>query len=192
MADLTIKMGDALEMDRAENKVDDSNPESTVEVTLDIRKTLGGDVAIYNHEDIDIVIDVKNKRVVAFAKDELNDLVYDTQSRMYDYMAKKGIVDRASVQAGNVYGSMQADLEEAPEGVDAVQVAILGITKFIEEEAPRFMYHKMYDEQEEQMLTNPDSENSTELGEVPHKREKGSMRPGIYRNAYMHNRFYRA
>jgi len=192
MADLTIKMGDALEMDRAENKVDDSNPESTVEVTLDIRKTLGGDVAIYNHEDIDIVIDVKNKRVVAFAKDELNDLVYDTQSRMYDYMAKKGIVDRASVQAGNVYGSMQADLEEAPEGVDAVQVAILGITKFIEEEAPRFMYHKMYDEQEEQMLTNPDSEDSTELGEVPHKREKGSMRPGIYRNAYMHNRFYRA
>ena len=192
MADLTIKMGDALEMDRAENKVDDSNPHSTVEVTLDIRKTLGGDVAIYNHEDIDIVIDVKNKRVVAFAKDELNDLVYDTQSRMYDYMAKKGIVDRASVQAGNVYGSMQADLEEAPEGVDAVQVAILGITKFIEEEAPRFMYHKMYDEQEEQMLTNPDSEDSTELGEVPHKREKGSMRPGIYRNAYMHNRFYRA
>ena len=192
MADLTIKMGDALEMDRAENKVDDSNPHSTVEVTLDIRKTLGGDVAIYNHEDIDIVIDVKNKRVVAFAKDELNDLVYDTQSRMYDYMAKKGIVDRASVQAGNVYGSMQADLDEAPEGVDAVQVAILGITKFIEEEAPRFMYHKMYDEQEEQMLTNPDSEDSTELGEVPHKREKGSMRPGIYRNAYMHNRFYRA
>ena len=192
MADLTIKMGDALEMDRAENKVDDSNPESTVEVTLDIRKTLGGDIAIYNHEDIDIVIDVKNKRVVAFAKDELNDLVYDTQSRMYDYMAKKGIVDRASVQAGNVYGSMQADLEEAPEGVDAVQVAILGITKFIEEEAPRFMYHKMYDEQEEKMLTNPDSEDSTELGEVPHKREKGSMRPGIYRNAYMHNRFYRA
>ena len=192
MADLTIKMGDALEMDRAENKVDDSNPHSTVEVTLDIRKTLGGDVAIYNHEDIDIVIDVKNKRVVAFAKDELNDLVYDTQSRMYDYMAKKGIVDRASVQAGNVYGSMQADLEEAPEGVDAIQVAILGITKFIEEEAPRFMYHKMYDEQEEQMLTNPDSYDSTELGEVPHKREKGSMRPGIYRNAYMHNRFYRA
>ena len=192
MADLTIKMGDALEMDRAENKVDDSNPESTVEVTLDIRKTLGGDVAIYNHEDIDIVIDVKNNRVVAFAKDELNDLVYDTQSRMYDYLSKKGIVDRASVQAGNVYGSMQGDIEEAPEGVDAVQVAILGITKFIEEEAPRFMYHKMYDEQEEEMLTSPDSDDSTELGEVPHKREKGSMRPSIYRNAYMHNRFYRA
>jgi len=192
MADLTVKMGAALEMDRAENKVEDENPANTVEVTLDARKTLGGDIAIYNHEDIDIVVSLKKKRIIAFAKDELNDMVYDAQSRMYDFLGKKGIIDRASVQAGNVYGSMQADIEEAPEGIDAVQVAILGLTKFIEEEAPRFMYQKMYDEQEEERLTNPSSEESTELGEVPHKREKGSMRPGIYRNAYMHNRFYKA
>ena len=88
---------------------------------------------------------------------------------------------------------MQAELEEAnDEGVDAVQVAILNVTKFMEEEAPRFMYNRMYDEQEEERMTEPDGEESTELGEVPHKREKGSIRPGIYRNAYMHNRFYRA
>jgi hypothetical protein len=192
MSDLTLKMGAALEQDRAENKVDDENPENTVEVTLDVRKTMGGNIAIYNHEDVDIVIDVKNKRIVAFAKDELNDMVYDAQSRMYDYLGKKGIIDRGSVQSGNVYGSMQADLEEPTDGVDPIQVAILGLTKFIEEEAPRFMYQKIYDEQEEERLTNPDSENSTELGDVPHKREKGSMRPGIYHNAYMHNRFYRA
>ena len=100
---------------------------------------------------------------------------------------------RDSVQGGNVYGAMQGTLEEAAEeGVDAIQVAVLNITKFMEEEAPRFMYQRMFDEQEEEALTNPDGEDSTELGEVPHKREKGSIRPGIYRNAYMHNRFYRA
>ena len=192
MADLTIKMGAALEQDRAENKVDDENPANTVEVTLDARRTLGGDIAIYNHEDIDIVISLKNKRIIAFAKDELNDMVYDAQSRMFDFMAKKGIIDRGSVQAGNVYGSMQANIEEPSNDVDPIQVAVLGITKYIEEEAPRFMYQKVYDEQEEERLTNPSSEESTELGEVPHKREKGSMRPGIYRNAYMHNRFYKA
>ncbi|MBI79882.1 MAG: hypothetical protein CMQ51_05620 [Gammaproteobacteria bacterium] len=194
MSDLTLKMGDALELDRAENKVDDTNPANTVEVTLDARKTLSGNIAIYNHEDVDIVIDVAKSKIVVFAKDELNDMVYDTQSRMFDFLSKKGIVDRSSVQAGSVYGSMQADIEKPPEdnGIDPVQVAVLGITKFIEEEAPRFMYQKMYDEQEEKQLTDPDSENSTELGEVPHKREKGSMRPGIYRNAYMHNRYYKA
>ena len=37
---------------------------------------------------------------------------------------------------------MQGDLEEAvEEGVDATQVAILTITKFMEEEAPRFSLH---------------------------------------------------
>ena len=191
MADITLKMGAALEKDRAENKVDASNPRNEVQITLDVRRTLGGDIAIYSHEDVDIVISVKNKRIVVFAKDEINDLVYDAQSRMFDYLTKKGIVKRESVQAGNVYGSMQGDIEEPNGDADPIQVALLGVTKFIEEEAPRFMYQQMYDEQEEDRLTNPDSEGSTELGEVPHKREKGSMRPGIYRNAYMHNRFYR-
>lgn len=192
MAEITLKMGAALEKDRAENKVDASNPKNEVEITLDVRRTLSGNIAIYSHEDIDVVIDVEKKRIIAFVKDEMNDMVYDAQSRMYDYLSKKGIVKRDSIQGGNVYGSMQADIEEPNGDADPIQVALLGITKFVEEEAPRFMYQKAYDESEEQMLTNPDSEDSTELGEVPHKREKGSMRPGIYRNAYMHNRFYRA
>lgn len=192
MADITLKMGRALDQDRAENKVDASNPQNEVEITLDVRRTLGGDIAIYSHEDIDIVIDVKNKKIVAFVKDEMNDMVYDAQSRMFDYLTKKGIIKRDSVQGGNVYGSMQGLIEEPNGDADPIQVALLGVTKFVEEEAPRFMYQKAYDEQEEDRLTSPDSEESTELGEVPHKREKGSMRPGIYRNAYMHNRFYRA
>jgi len=131
--------------------------------------------------------------VVAFAKDEVSDIVYDAQSRLFDYLTKKGVTKRESIEGGNVYGSMQATLEEpVSEEQDAINVAVLNITKFMEEEAPRFMYQRMYDEQEEERITEPEGEESTELGEVPHKREKGSIRPGIYRNAYMHNRFYRA
>ena len=112
---------------------------------------------------------------------------------MFDYLAKKGVVKRETVEGANVYGAMQATLEEPPsEEQDAINVAVLNVTKFMEEEAPRFMYQRMADEQEEERMTDPDGEESTELGEVPHKREKGSIRPGIYRNAYMHNRFYRA
>jgi hypothetical protein len=191
MAEIVIKVGQSDDFDE-ENRVD-TDRETQATVSLDVRKTLGGDLVIYDHEDIDIVVSPKNKNVIAFAKDEISDIVYDAQSRLYDYLVKKGVVKRDSVQGGNVYGSMQGDLEEATgEGVDAVQVAILNLTKFMEEEAPRFMYQRMFDEQEEEALTDPDGEDSTELGEVPHKREKGSIRPGIYRNAYMHNRFYRA
>jgi len=191
MASLVIKVGKSDEYDE-ENRVD-TEKQTQATVTLDVRKTLGGDLAIYDHEDIDIIISPKTKAVIAFAKDELNDMVYDAQSRLFDYLSKKGVVKRETIEGGNVYGAMQATLEESTnEGLDPINIAVLNVTKFMEEEAPRFMYQRMYDEQEEEALTDPDSEESTELGEVPHKREKGSIRPGIYRNAYMHNRFYRA
>jgi hypothetical protein len=191
MAGIVLKVGTSDEFDE-ENRVDtERNTQATV--SLDIRKTLGGDLAIFDHEDIDIILSPKNKTVLAFAKDEVSDVVYDAQSRLFDYLSKKGVVSRDSVEGANVYGSMQATLEEPiDEGQDAINIAVLNITKFMEEEAPRFMYQRMYDEQEEERITDPDGEESTELGEVPHKREKGSIRPGIYRNAYMHNRFYRA
>ena len=191
MAGIVIKVGASDEFDEEERV--DTERETQATVTIDVRKTLGGDLVIYDHEDVDIVISPKNKNIIAFAKDEVNDIVYDAQSRLFDYLVKKGVVKRESVQGANVYGAMEGALEEASaEGVDSLQVAVLNVTKFMEEEAPRFMYQRMYDEQEEDRLTDPDGEESTELGEVPHKREKGSIRPGIYRNAYMHNRFYRA
>jgi hypothetical protein len=191
MAEIVIKVGQGDEFDE-ENRVD-TNRETQATVSLDVRKTLGGDLVVYDHEDIDIIISGKSQSVIAFAKDEVNDMVYDAQSRLFDYLVKKGVIARETVQGGNVYGAMQGTIEDAADdGVDGVQVAVLNITKFMEEEAPRFMYQRMFDEQEEEALTNPDGEDSTELGEVPHKREKGSIRPGIYRNAYMHNRFYRA
>mgnify|MGYP001190715332 CR=1 FL=1 len=190
MAGIVIKVGTEDEFDE-ESRVD-TEKEVQARVTLDVRKTMGGDLVVYDHEDLDILVSGKNKQIIAFAKDEMTDMVYDAQSRLFDYLVKKGVIARDSVQGGNVYGAMQGTLEEpAEEGVDATQVAILNLTKFMEEEAPRFMYQRMYDEQEEDRMTEPEGEESTELGEVPHKREKGSIRPGIYRNAYMHNRFYR-
>ena len=50
---------------------------------------------------------------------------------------------------------------------------------------------KKMEEEEEDYYTNPTDDNSTALGEVPHSREKGTIRPGIYYQSYMHNRYYR-
>ena len=59
-----------------------------------------------------------------------------------------------------------------------------------EEEKPKYQYLKDMEEEEEKWLTEPVDDESTELGDVPHAREKGSIRPGIYHNSYMNNRFY--
>ena len=164
--------------------------------SLDIRQTLGGDYVIYDHPDIDIVIMPDMKKIVSFPKDKISDLTYDTQSRLFDYLTKKGIVARDSIQSGNVYASLQGLIEEPKkprEGdpLDPIQPAMFGIAKFIEAEKPRYEYMKRMEEEEEDYYTHPTDDNSTELGKVPHAREKGTIRPGIYYQSYMHNRYYR-
>jgi len=129
-------------------------------------------------------------------------MTYDTESRLFDFMCKKGVVARDSVQGGNVYASLQGLFETPPkptaaEGaeqqdpLDPLQPVLFVIGKFIEMEKPRYEYIKKLDEEEEDYYTDPTDASSTELGEVPHAREKGTIRPGIYYQAYMSNRFYR-
>ena len=168
-----------------------NNQLKSYKFSMDIRKTLGGDFVIYDHHDIDIVIMPQAKKIVAFPKDDISELTYDTSARLFDYLSKKGVVARDSIQGGTVYASLQGALEQAGEGVDALQVAIFALAKFIEAEKPRYEYMQRMEEEEEEYMTQPNDDNSTELGEVPHQREKGTIRPGIYYQAYMHNRFYR-
>ena len=111
MAGIVIKVGTSDEFDE-ENRVD-TERETQATVTIDVRKTLGGELGSYDIEDVDIVISPKNKNIIAFAKDEVNDIVYDAQSRLFDYLVKKGVVKRESVQGANVYGAMEGALEEA-------------------------------------------------------------------------------
>ena len=62
---------------------------------------------VFDHADIDIVMSPTTNKIVAFAKETMSDLVYGAQDRLFSFLSKKGIVDRATIQAGNVYGSME-------------------------------------------------------------------------------------
>ena len=81
--------------------------------------------------------------------------------------------------------------EDEKKPLDALQPILFCLAKFIEEEKPRYEYMKRMEEEEEEYYTEPTEDNSTALGEVPHAREKGSIRPGIFYQSYMHNRYYR-
>ena len=62
-------------------------------------------------------------------------------------------------------------------GFEPVDMALLNIAKFIEEEKPDFEYRKKYAEEEVDRLTNPTDEDSTDLGDVPQSEKKGSITP---------------
>ena len=76
-------------------------------IFLNARESLDGNVMIFDHKDIDIVIMSENKKVLTLAKQQFSDQVYEAQDRLFSYLAKKGILELGSIQGGNVYGSME-------------------------------------------------------------------------------------
>ena len=98
-------------------------------LNMHARKNLNGDIMIFDHNNIDIVILPEKKKIVAFAKDLVSDEVYGAQNRLFDHLRKKGLVDIASIRGGNIYGSLEAMLFESEE-YDSFKLAILNISDF--------------------------------------------------------------
>jgi hypothetical protein len=170
----------------------DKGAESTVlQLEMDIRKSAAGDLMVFDHGDIDIVLSTSKNKVIAFPKDTMNDLVYGAQNRLFAHLRKKGLVIPESIQAGAFYGSFEATLE-APfkENISSAKLALVNINNFINEERPYFESTEAIISLADDEIIHPDKPDSTELGEVPHKVEQGSIRPGFVRDPYSLNYLY--
>jgi len=181
---LTIKIGDQPEEEQGPPEHD------PIPVQLNIRKTVDGNILIFDHPDIDITILPEKKKVVAFPKVRISDKVYDIQDRFFKALFEKGVIKQDSVQGGNVYGSMEAAYPDSEE-VSVLQTLILVISKFVEEEKKFVDFDDQVEEEWENSLSDPDEEDSTELGEVPQSSQKGSIRPGYIYSPYGISSIYR-
>ena len=152
------------------------------------RETLNGDLLIYDHKDIDIVLMQEKKKIVAFAKDILTDNVYGAESRLFEFLRKKGIVAYDSIQGGNIYGSMEAKILESKK-YDSVKSALLNIVEWFKNEKPMMDDLDVHDDMMDDALLYPDEKNSTELGEVPHEEEKGSILQKNLFAPYLYGRY---
>ena len=131
-------------------------------------------------------------KVLALSKDSMGDRTYYAQNKLFDFMYKKGVIEPSSIQSGNIYSSMEATiLKPKDQGIDPVQTAIFIVFKFLEHEMPIFAYEKQFDQLQDGSLTEPDTQNSTELGEIPHKEKKGMLGQAIHspQNAYNYMSF---
>lgn len=150
---------------------------SKLKMSLQIRRTLDGDLVVSDHPDIDIVVQPSKMKIVAFPKTLMSDEVYATQNRLFDYLQKGGVITRDSVRGGNVYGALEGAIGTPTKPIAIDELGVFAVGKFIEEERPTFIYEKAVEEKEEERLTDPEVEDSTELGEIPHEEEKGSIIP---------------
>ena len=169
-------------------KIEKAKEATVVQLEMDIRKSLNGDLMIFDHGDIDIVLSTANNKVVAFPKETMTDLVYGAQNRLFAHLRKKGIVIAESIQGGSFYGSIEATLETPfKESISSAKMALVNIDSFINEERPYFETMDHLEDMEEEHFTSPEEEDSTALGDVPHEDKKGAMITGL---SVMHSPFY--
>ena len=157
-----------------------------IEAKLKLRSAINGDLMILDHKDIDIVIKQGDKKIVAFAKETLSDLVYGAEARLLEYLRRNGLIEIDSIQGGNIYGSLEGKLQE---GKKTVEVTLMKISEWMETEEPMMSGRTGYDDMQDDHLLSPDGEFSTELGEVPHEEEKGSIRQHNLFAPYLYGRY---
>jgi hypothetical protein len=172
-------------------RVGDEANKKLVTLELDIRKSVSGDLMIFDHGDIDIVLSTQQNKVIAFPKEVISDYVYGAQNRLFTFLRKRGLVIPESIQAGSFYGSFEA-LMETPkvENMSAAKLALVNISNFITEERPYFEATDAIISMTDDEFIDPDNEDSTELGEVPQSTKKGSIRKGFVRDPYAMNYLY--
>ena len=169
---VTVKIGDAV-----------NAPSVTLE--LDIRKSMNGDLMIFDHGDIDIVLSASKNKVFAFPKETITDLVYGAQNRLFTFLKSKGLVIPESIQGGSFYGSMEATLEKAySDKLNTSKMTLINVSRFIDEYRQYFDSTEAIISMTDDELIHPDNTYSTELGEVPQAVEKGSIRKGWVRDPY--------
>ena len=160
-------------------KVSEPRPEKPqLSMELMARRTLDGNVMIFDHKEIDIVLMPTKKKILAFAKDRMSAEVYEAQDRLFHFLRRKGVIEVDSIQGGNIYSSMEAKIAESKD-YNPFQIALFSVGKFIEEERPYFEYERAFERAEEERLTEPGPEDSTDFDPERHAHTKGSLRPGV-------------
>jgi len=159
-----------------------------IEFNLNLRNALNGDLMILDHKDIDIVVQPTTKKVVTFAKEITSDAVYGAESRLLEYLRRQGVINYDSIQGGNVYGSLEGQIMDS-QSHDPIKVALLKISEWMTSEQPYITGTTAYDDMQDDALVNPDNEYSTELGQVPHADEKGSIVQNNLFAPYLYGRY---
>ena len=160
-----------------------------VTIELNARRSLNGDIMIYDHDLVDIVVSPDKNKIITFPKELHEREVYPTQDRFFNFLRKKGIINPESVQGGNIFSSIEATIQESKiEGINAIQSALFVTSLFIEEEMVDIKTRKKIKSDMTNYLLDPSAEDSTDLGEVPQSDRKGTMnnkvRPYGYQYMY--------
>jgi hypothetical protein len=164
---------------------------NTKKVSLAIRKTLDGNVLIQDHHSMNIVVLPDKGKIITFPKEEYNQDCYADQDDLFKFLVLSGVVKPDSVNGGSIFGSLEAlfPLEKIGEE-EPFEVVILNIHNFMNKAKQAHQIQKKFIDDLEKQLLHPEEEDSTEFGEIPQEKFKGSIpkwgfpSKGVYRYNY--------
>ena len=91
---------------------------------------------------------------------------------------KQGLVLPETIQGGDVYFSLEGLIVESENKINPIDLTIANLGQYLEEETEFLDRQQEYERNLRRRLYAPDDEESTELGEVPHKELKGNIPKG--------------
>tara|TARA_R100000995_G_C3479460_1_gene122979 strand:+ start:1050 stop:1592 length:543 start_codon:yes stop_codon:yes gene_type:complete len=134
-------------------------------VTLQITKTLGGNLLINDHKYIDIVVSPQEGKVITMPKPHVERDVFDYQRDFMYSLFKGGVTEASETKGGPVFGMVETTYPKEGE-VDTLQAVLYQISQYIKETAHDEEKAEQYDKNIEDRFTDPTDEDSTAYGEI--------------------------
>lgn len=187
-----VKINDKIQVDIKPTVKVKITPSNMVELqrSLALREAINGDYMIFGHSDIDIIILKEQSKIVAFAKDLMTQSVYGAESRLFEFLKKRGVVAYDSIQGGNIYGSLEGKmLDGAKKQKNNLVEALKALGDWMKSEEPYIKSTETYDDMMDDYLLDPDDQETTELGEIPHEERKGSLMQRNLFAPYLYGRY---
>jgi hypothetical protein len=153
------------------------NNKKIEKILLNARKTIDGNIIVSDHPDINIFVMPAKSKIVSLPKNELDDEVHDSQKRLFDFLTNNGVIDHSTVQAGNLFMSMEAKIPEATGPGDKIQYSLYALSNFIDGEMPFYKNQKEFEKEMEENLLDPEPDEYTEFDASRHDHTKGTMPP---------------
>ena len=145
---------------------EEEKKETQARVSLNISKTLANNLLITDHQQLDIVIEPKTRKIIALPKPYVEEDVYSYQKDLMDTLFRGGVLIEPRPEGGLRYGVVEAEYPSSEE-VDALQVVLYEVEKFIRKSTALDAGWREYDKNIEDRFTDPTDKDSTAYGEIP-------------------------
>lgn len=146
-----------------------------------LSKSLDGNLIVGDHPRVLFVLSPSKRKLTIIAKEGYKEDFSSIQKRLLEFGKTKGFIVLGSESVGYLPGMFEFTYPDNDEK-DSIKVMLKFIHMFIQKEKEIIARIEKHEKDFEQNMLQPSDEESTELGEVPHKEKQGGQAQNPYMN----------